>query len=130
MARRIDENKKRERLGETIVVKDDIIAEIIEYNKSSDITVKVSSKQYGYTRIVKNVMYGNFKRNKFLTQYKPIYGKGFVDCKTKDKNGHTLKSFKIWWNLLKYTDDMPKLWYEYSKFKEIFDNGEFHKQFI
>ena len=39
-------------------------------------------------------MYDNFKRNKFLTQYKPIYGKGFVDCKTKDKNGNTFQISK------------------------------------
>lgn len=130
MSRKIDENKKRERLGETIILKDDVVAEIIGYNKATDIAVKVSSKQYDYTRIIHNIQYGDFKRKRVVWNYKPIYGKGFIDSKTKDEYGHTLTSFNVWYKLLKEGVKIPKEWCEYSKFKEIYDKGEFKNKLI
>ena len=85
------------RIGEREVMKCGEEAEVIEYRKYDDITVRFINTG----EIIKS-QYCNFKNKSIKSHFTPtVYGVGVIGLEnTRDKNGDKLKSYESWKHIL------------------------------
>lgn len=122
------------KLGEIRKMRCGELAEIIEYNETRDITVKILS-----TGEIIKANYYNFKKGNIKSHFSPtVYGWGIIGTeKTKDDNGSSLKSYRVWSSMIGrcygevYNKNNPNYigcevceeWRLYSNFKKWFDEN-------
>lgn len=119
---RIDKN----RIGERRLMKCGEEAEIIEYKKYDDITIKFKSSG----ELVK-CRYSEFKKRAIKSHFRPtVYEFGVVGLEKTKENGKHLKSYEIWRSMLKrcYDKKEQKRYPRYEKCS-VCDEWKYYKNF-
>lgn len=128
-------NNYNPRIGETKLMKNGLMAEIIEYRSCDDIDVRFED---GY--IAEHKTYYNFKNGTARNPYAPsIYDIGYLgDAKSVDEYGNTKRSYSVWRGMIDrcYNSNSKQYhcyggrgvtvceeWHNYSNFEKWYDTN-------
>jgi hypothetical protein len=125
---------KNKIIGEIQIMNDGTTAEVINYNKSKDISIKIKE-----TGEIIETSYNDFKGGRIKSHFSPtIFGVGITGIENiRDENNELIESYKCWHHMIercyseKRKEKQPTYkdvtccdeWKYYSNFKKWFDQN-------